>query len=114
MNYIAKQICVLEPIQAKQEMEAQQLDMHRDPIYPTVMDMELIYNNDWQPRPRLVIMDPLNIKNNIGRATHKIREIKTAFEMAYVCIHTNGRCGKKRECGSYKKIKYESKVDVRF
>lgn len=58
-------------------------------------------------------MDPLNIKNNIGRATHKIREIKTAFEMAYVCIHTNGRCGK-RECGSYKRIKYESKVDIRF
>lgn len=28
---------------------------------------------DWQPRAKLMIVDPLNPKNNIGRATHKIR-----------------------------------------
>lgn len=59
---------------------------------------------DWQPRAKLMIVDPLNPKNNIGRATHKIREIKTAFEMAYVCIHTNKNCKMKKVCESYQRI----------
>ena len=73
--------------------------------------MDMTYSNrdryimeDWQPRAKLVIIDPLNMSNNIGRATHKIREIKTAFEMAYVSIHTNKNCKNKRNCESYQRI----------
>jgi hypothetical protein len=51
-----------------------------------------------------VIVDPLNPTNNISRTTHKIREIKTAFEMAYVCIHTNKNCKNKKNCESYQRI----------
>ena len=85
--------------------------MEMDLIYPNVFSQN---SEDWQPRPRLVIKDPLNPQNNIGRATYKIRDIKTAFEMAYVCIHTNKRCTDKKQCGSYKRIKYHANVDVRY
>ena len=69
---------------------------------------------DWQPRAKLVILDPLNEKNNIGRATHKIREIRIAFEMAYVCIHTNKTCRNKRACKSYRGIRENVHPGIRY
>ena len=59
--------------------------------------------------PKLVIIDPLNENNNVGRATHKIKQIQMAFEIAYISIHTFKQCGKKRKCASYRKI---SKLEI--
>lgn len=53
-------------------------------------------------------------KNNIGRATHKIREIKTAFEMAYICIHTNKNCKSKKTCKSYQRIMAIDLKDTKY
>ena len=59
--------------------------------------------------PKLVIIDPLNDNNNVGRATRKIKQIQMAFEIAYLSLHTFRQCGKKRKCSSYRKI---SKVEI--
>ena len=45
------------------------------------------------PQPKLVILDPLDSNNNVGRSTHRIKHIRMAFEVAYISIHTNGQCG---------------------
>lgn len=42
--------------------------------------------------PKLVLLDPLNIKNNVGRSTHQIKLIQMAFCFAYTCIQTNYSC----------------------
>ena len=60
-------------------------------------------------QPRLAIIDPLNSKNNVGRSTHKIKQIQMAFEIAYICIHTFRTCGRRRRCESCRRI---SKADV--
>jgi hypothetical protein len=65
-------------------------------------------------QPKLVIIDPLNDANNVGRATHKIKQIQMAFEIAYICIHTFRQCGRKRRCESYKRIGRGKVEDVRF
>lgn len=45
MNYIGKQICVLEPVKAKEEMEAKQLDhQYEQPIYQGNIEMDIMYN----------------------------------------------------------------------
>lgn len=61
-----------------------------------------------------MIIDPLNENNNVGRATHKIREIRTALEMAYVCIHTNKNCSRKKGCESYRRIKERAQPGIRY
>lgn len=44
-NYIGKKICVLEPDKAEAELVSKEIDMNADPIYMTMMDMEMIYSN---------------------------------------------------------------------
>jgi len=49
-------------------------------------------------QPKLVIIDPLNENNNVGRSTHKIKLIQMAFEIAFIDIHTFRNCSKKKKC----------------
>lgn len=54
--------------------------------------------------PRLYLIDPLNVNNNVGRSTHQIKQIGEAFSNAYTLIHTNYSCLNK-EC------KYRQRVE---
>ena len=58
-------------------------------------------------------MDPLSENNNVGKHTRRIKEIKMAFELGYIAIHTNKRCKNKKTCDSYKRIK-SVKPEMRF
>lgn len=42
--------------------------------------------------PRLVLVDPLNNSNNVGRSTHQIRLIQMAFCFASTAIQVNYSC----------------------
>lgn len=64
--------------------------------------------------PKLVIIDPLNDVNNVGRPTHKIKQIQMAFEIAFISIHTYRQCGKKRKCASYRKIHKAEVSDMKY
>jgi hypothetical protein len=59
-------------------------------------------------------MDPLYYENNVGKPTWRIKEIKMAFELAFIAMHTNKRCKNKRNCESYKKIKSVKMEETRF
>jgi DNA polymerase sigma len=37
-------------------------------------------------QPNLVILDPLNPENNIGRASYNFEEVRKAFSKAFQCI----------------------------
>ncbi len=65
--------------------------------------------------PTLIIIDPLDGHNNVGRSTHKIPSIRTAFQIALLCISTNKRCGNER-CPLLRRMKDidKKKIDVPY
>lgn len=57
--------------------------------------------------PKLFLIDPLNVHNNVGRSTHQIKQVEKAFSNAYSVIHANYSC-MDRNCEYRKRIEKAS------
>jgi hypothetical protein len=78
-DYINKAIYVSSPLSQYQ---------YKSFVYPISDPMYQIVDIS----PKLVLIDPLNINNNVGRSTHQIKTIQMAFCIAHTTIHTNYSC----------------------
>ena len=82
VDYICKGIYVENPVDVRNRVP------YKGPLFLLTDSMYQMIDLT----PKLMLVDPLHIENNVGRSTHQIKLIQKAFCSGYTSIHMNYSC----------------------